>query len=72
MILRALEPQARDCCLKEILLGAPQASKRATRQRVRLHPLAAKLIERGQAAGVVRDDATTQYLTPHALTATWL
>lgn len=57
---RALELWARDRGLKELLLGAPQASERATRQRAQLHPLAAKLIERAQAAGVVRPDAATQ------------
>src|SRR3954453_20190092 len=57
---RALELWARNRALKEILLGAPQTSKRATQQRAQLHPLAAKLIERAQAAGEVRPDATTQ------------
>lgn len=57
---RALELWARNRGLKEILLGSPQASERATRQRAQLHPLAAKLIERAQAAGVVRADAATQ------------
>jgi AcrR family transcriptional regulator len=57
---RALELWARNRGLKEIVLGSPQASERATRQRTQLHPLAAKLIERAQAAGKVRADATTQ------------
>src|SRR3954469_4120006 len=57
---RALELWARNRAVKEILLGSPQASKRATQQRAQLHPLAAKLIERAQAAGEVRPDATTQ------------
>jgi len=57
---RALELWARNRGLKEIILGSPHASKRATQQRAQLHPLAAKLIERAQAAGVVRPDATTQ------------
>ena len=56
---RALELWASDRALKELLLGAPQTSERATRQRKQLHPLAAKLIERAQAAGQVRADATT-------------
>src|SRR3954451_3584371 len=57
---RALELWAHNRGLKEILLGSPHASERATQQRAQLHPLAAKLIERAQAAGEVRADATTQ------------
>ena len=57
---RALELWANNRGLKELLLGSPHASKRATQQRARLHPLAAKLIERAQAAGEIRADATTQ------------
>src|SRR5918911_2426489 len=57
---RALELWARNRGLKEILLGSPHASERATQQRVQLHPLAAKLIKRAQDAGEVRPDATTQ------------
>lgn len=57
---RALELWARNRALKEIVLGSPQAHERGTRQRVKLHPLAARLIERAQAAGEVRADATTQ------------
>ena len=57
---RALELWANNRGLKEILLGSPQASERATKQRMQLHPLAAKLIERAQAAGEIRADATTQ------------
>jgi len=57
---RALELWARNRALKEIVLGSPQASERGTRQRTKLHPLAAQLIERAQGAGEVRADATTQ------------
>src|SRR3954447_7433437 len=57
---RALELWAHNRGLKEILLGSPHASQRATQQRAQLHPLAAKLIERAQAAGEIRADATTQ------------
>lgn len=57
---QALELWARNRGLKEIVLGSPQASKRGTKQRTQLHPLAAKLIERAQSAGLVRPDATTQ------------
>jgi AcrR family transcriptional regulator len=57
---RALELWARDRGLREILLGSPEASERGTQQRAQLHPLAARLIERAQAAGEVRADATTQ------------
>jgi AcrR family transcriptional regulator len=57
---RALELWANNRGLKEILLGSPQASERAIEQRMRLHPLAAKLIERARAAGEIRADATTE------------
>lgn len=57
---RALELWERNRALKEIVLGSPRASERGRRQRTKLHPLAARLIERGQAAGVVRADASTQ------------
>lgn len=57
---RALELQAEDRGLRELLAGAPHAPARATRQRARLHPIAAKLVERGKAAGVVRADCETQ------------
>src|SRR3954470_11695298 len=57
---RALELWANNRGLKEILLGSPHASARATLQRAQLPPRAAKLIERAQAAGEIRADATTQ------------
>src|SRR4051794_38661257 len=57
---RALELWAQNRGLKEILLGSPHASQRARQQRSQLHPLAAKLIERAQAAGEIRADARTQ------------
>lgn len=57
---RALELQAGDRGLRELLAGAPHAPERATRQRARLHPIAAKLVERGKAAGAVRADCETQ------------
>src|SRR4051794_30959513 len=57
---RALELWAHNRGLKDIPLGAPHASGRATQQRAQLRPLAAKLIERAQAAGEIRADATTQ------------
>jgi len=56
-----LEHQARNRGLKELLLGTtPDAPDRARQLRARLHPLAAQLIERGKAAGVVRADCETQ------------
>lgn len=56
-----LENQARNRGLKELLLGTtPEAPDRARQLRAQLHPLAAQLIERGQAAGVVRPDCATQ------------
>jgi AcrR family transcriptional regulator len=57
---QSLELQSRDRGLKELLLGIPQAPERAVRWRHRLHPLAAQIIERAQAAGVVRPDCETQ------------
>jgi AcrR family transcriptional regulator len=58
---QALEHQARNRGLRELHLGtAPEAPDRARQFRVQLHPLAQQLIERGQAAGVVRTDCTTQ------------
>lgn len=56
-----LEHQARNRGLKELLLGTtPDAPDRARQLRAQLHPLAAQLIKRGQAAGVVRADCETQ------------
>lgn len=58
---RLLEHQARNRGLKELLLGTtPDAPDRARQLRAQLHPLAAQLIERGKAAGVVRADCETQ------------
>src|SRR3954468_22655212 len=57
---QVLEHQARNRALKELLLGTADAPERATQIRARLHPLAARIIERGKAAGVVRDDCETQ------------
>ena len=55
-----LERQALNRGLKELLGGTPAAPERARQIRTQLHPLAAQLIERGQAAGVVRSDCETQ------------
>jgi AcrR family transcriptional regulator len=58
---RLLEHQARNRGLKELLLGTtPDAPDRARQLRAQLHPLAAQLIDRGKAAGVVRADCATQ------------
>jgi AcrR family transcriptional regulator len=57
---QSLEVQSRDKGLKELLLGMPDAPDRAVRLRQKLHPLAAQIIERAQAAGVVRPDCETQ------------
>jgi AcrR family transcriptional regulator len=57
----ALEQQEHDRGLRELLLGTtPEAPERAQQIRAHLHPLAQQLIERGQAAGVVRADCVTQ------------
>jgi AcrR family transcriptional regulator len=59
---RLLEHQARNRGLKELLLGTtPDAPDRARQLRAQLHPLAAELIERGKATGVVRADCATQH-----------
>jgi AcrR family transcriptional regulator len=57
---QTLELQSRDRGLKELLLGIPNAPERASRLRKKLHPLAAQIIERAQASGVVRSDCVTQ------------
>lgn len=57
---QTLELQAADRGLRELLLGIPDAPQRAAELRRRLHPLAAQIIQRAQAAGVVRDDCETQ------------
>jgi len=57
---QSLEVQSRDKGLKELLLGMPDAPDRAVKLRQKLHPLAAQIIERAQAAGVVRPDCETQ------------
>jgi AcrR family transcriptional regulator len=57
---QSLELQSRDRGLKELLLGIPDAPERAVKWRRTLHPLAAQLVERAQAAGQVRPDCQTQ------------
>jgi AcrR family transcriptional regulator len=57
---QTLELQSQDKGLKELLLGMPNAPERAVKLRKKLHPLAAQIIERAQAAGVVRSDCVTQ------------
>jgi AcrR family transcriptional regulator len=57
---QTLELQSQDRGLKELLLGMPNAPARAVMLRKKLHPLAAQIIERAQAAGVVRPDCVTQ------------
>src|SRR5581483_5639777 len=57
---QVLEHQAHNRALKELLLGTPDAPERAQQIRAQLHPLAAELIERGKASGVVRPDCETQ------------
>jgi AcrR family transcriptional regulator len=57
---QTLELQSQDRGLKELLLGMPDAPARAVMLRKKLHPLAAQIIERARAAGVVRTDCVTQ------------
>jgi hypothetical protein len=58
---RVLDKQAKDCGLKEVLMGlAPGSSERITRSRSTLHPLAAELVERAVRPGAVRPDSEPQ------------
>jgi len=57
---QSIELQARDRGLKELMLGMPNAPELAVTFRTKLHPLAAQIVERAQAAGVVRHDCETQ------------
>jgi AcrR family transcriptional regulator len=59
---RALELQAADRGLRELLLGAPGAPERLTHLRARLEPLAAALVERARAAGDLRADCEPEDL----------
>ncbi len=53
---RALEMQAEDRGLKELLLSTSEAHARIERARLQIQPLVAAVLERAQQAGVVRAD----------------
>ncbi len=55
-IERALERQAADRGLKELILGTGEGRDRVTRFRARMLPLATELVRRAQAAGSLRED----------------
>lgn len=57
---RALDAQARDRGLKELLLSTDEGRARVTAVRERLLPLAGQLITRAHAAGVLRPDIERQ------------
>jgi AcrR family transcriptional regulator len=53
---RALQAQARDRGLKDVLLSSDQGRARVTAARDRLLPIAGQIIERAHAAGALRPD----------------
>lgn len=53
---RALEPQAADKGLKELILSTREGRDRVTQFRARMIPLANELVRRAQAAGTLRED----------------
>lgn len=61
-IERALERQAADKGLKELLLGSTEGRERITRVRARMFPLATELVRRAHASGGLRADFSPQDL----------
>jgi AcrR family transcriptional regulator len=59
---RALDLQARDRGLTELLLGAPGAPERLAELRAQLRPLAAELVDRARGAGRLRADCEPEDL----------
>jgi AcrR family transcriptional regulator len=57
---RALELQAGDRGLRELILGAPGGRERVARLRARLYPLGVRLVERAREAGQLRADCEVQ------------
>jgi len=55
---RALELQAQDCALKDLVTGTPDGAERVCRVRDRLMPLGVELIARAQASGQLRPGIT--------------
>jgi AcrR family transcriptional regulator len=59
---QALEQQAADRGLTELILGAPAAPERLAKIRAQLRPLLADLVERARAAGQLRADCEPEDL----------
>jgi AcrR family transcriptional regulator len=59
---RALELQAANRGLGELMLGAAGSPERLAKIRARLRPVAAQLVERARAAGALRPDCTPEDL----------
>src|SRR5206468_4070128 len=57
---RALELQAADRGLRELVLGAPGGQERVTRLRAQLYPLGERLIQRARETGQLRADCEAQ------------
>jgi hypothetical protein len=57
---RALELQAADRGLRELVLGAPGGRERIARLRAQLYPLGARLVQRAREAGQLRADCETE------------
>jgi AcrR family transcriptional regulator len=57
---RALELQAQDRGLAQLVLGAPGAPERLAKVRTQLQPLATELVERARAAGQLRADCQAE------------
>jgi AcrR family transcriptional regulator len=61
-LLRALELQAADRGLKDLITGTPEGLERVSRIRQRLFPLGAELVKRAHQQGRLREDVTPQDL----------
>jgi AcrR family transcriptional regulator len=59
---QALELQAADRGLNELVLGAPAAPERLAKMRAQLRPLLADLVERARASGQLRSDCEPEDL----------
>src|SRR2546421_2113634 len=56
----ALEVQARDRAVKELLFNTPGGAERVAKMRTRMLPLASVLVTRAQESGQLRPDAAAQ------------
>src|SRR6266511_4065497 len=57
---RALELQAADRGLRELVLGAPGGHERVAQLRAQLYPLGARLVQRAREAGQLRADCEVE------------